>query len=172
MCPPRCYRRRLQLESKAAGIDARVRGLRLHRRQARRFSERLSRDCVAAPYPSPRRSSPGNLRSGASTLDEGRPPAPLGSCGRSPWKPRFHSDLFCGGDRETRRSSGNRNRLGRARYCGAKEDLINPHINISLYSLDSGQAPGDTWAVEVLRVAAWRGAKREAGVKPELPPQL
>ena len=171
MCPPRCSRRRLQLESKAAGIVVRVRGLRLDRRQARRFSERLSRDCVAAPYPSPRRSSPGDLRSGASTLDEGRPPAPLGSCGRSPWKPRVHSNLICGGDRETRGSSGNRNRLARARYC-ARKDQIDPHINISLYSLDSGQAPGDTWAVEVLRVAAWLGAKREAGVKPELPPQL
>jgi hypothetical protein len=53
-------------------------------------------------------------------------------------------------------------------------------VSIPTYSVDreprgssgNGQAPGDTWAVEVPRVAAWRGAKREAGVKPELPPQL
>jgi hypothetical protein len=62
MCPPRCYRCRLQLESKASGIDVRVRGFRLVRRQTRRFGERLSEDCVATPHTSPRRSSPGDLR--------------------------------------------------------------------------------------------------------------
>jgi hypothetical protein len=39
-------------------------------------------------------------------------------------------------------------------------------------SLDSGSNGSHTWAVVVLRVVLRRGAKREAGERPELPPQL
>jgi hypothetical protein len=44
--------------------------------------------------------------------------------------------------------------------------------NILISHLTVGTRRGDTWAVEVPRVELCRGAKREAGVKPELPPQL